>query len=127
MKTIKITAGSVTGEAVLANTACAQAIWDILPYSTRAQTWGDEIYFSVPVRKGLDATAREVVDIGDLGYWPEGPAFCIFFGPTPISKGNEIRPASAVNIVGKLRGDPVSFRAVTAGTVVTMERISEDA
>jgi uncharacterized protein len=127
MKTIKITAGSVTGEAVLANTACAQAIWDILPYSTRAQTWGDEVYFSVPVRTGLDASAREVVEIGDLGYWPEGPAFCIFFGPTPISKGNEIRPASAVNVVGKLSSSPVSFRAVTSGSAVTLARLREDA
>lgn len=126
MKTIKITAGSVRGEAVLADTACAQAIWDILPYSAHAQIWGDEIYFSVPVRSGLDATAREVVEIGDLGYWPEGPAFCIFFGPTPTSKGNEIRPASAVNVVGKLSSAPVSFRAVASGSVVTLERLRDD-
>lgn len=127
MKTIKITAGKVTGEAVLADSPCAQAIWNSLPYSTRAQTWGDEIYFSIPVRTDLDATAREVVELGDLGYWPEGPAFCIFFGPTPISKRNEIRPASAVNIIGKLTGDPGSFRAVASGSVVTLERLSEDA
>lgn len=126
MKTIKITAGKITSGAVLADTACAQAIWDILPFSACAQTWGDEIYFPVPVGAGLDATSREVVERGDLGYWPEGPAFCIFFGPTPISKGAEIRPASAVNIIGKLTGDPGSFRAVASGSVVTLEKLRED-
>ncbi len=86
-RTIKITAGTVEVFAALAACATADAIWNALPLKSTAQTWGDEIYFDVPVHAGLDDTAREVVDKGDLGYWPSGPAFCIFFGPTPMSTG----------------------------------------
>ena len=122
MRRIKITAGTVTCEGELADTVCAQAIWEVLPFSAKVNTWGDEIYFTIPVRQALDDTAREVVEKGDLGYWPKGPAFCIFFGPTPISKGNEIRPASAVNIVGKIIGDPAIFRNVPPGSPLTLEK-----
>ena len=65
---------------------------------------------------------QEVVNLGDLGYWPEGNAFCIFFGPTPVSKGNEIRPASAVNIFGRVTADPKVFQKVKRGEPVTIER-----
>ena len=80
----------------------AKAIWDSLPIESTCNTWGDEVYFSIPVSLSLDETAQEIVDMGDLGYWPSGNALCIFFGPTPASQGDKIRPASAVNIVGKL-------------------------
>ena len=127
MKRIKITAGNITLEATLAETACAEVIWNILPLSTKINTWGDEIYFSIPMHHELDITAREVVEMGDLGYWPEGPAFCIFYGPTPISTDKEIRPASAVNIIGKVIGDPTSLRAVLPGSKITIEQSREDA
>jgi len=122
MRRITITVAAITCEGELADTACARAIWDALPLSAEANTWGDEIYFSIPVQQGLDDTAREVVNKGDLGYWPEGPAFCIFFGPTPLSRGAEIRPASAVNIVGKIIGDPTVFRSVRAGSKISLEK-----
>lgn len=127
MKRIKITAGTITLEATLTDTDCAEAIWNILPLATKINTWGDEIYFSIPLHHELDATARDIVEVGELGYWPEGPAFCIFFGPTPISKGKEIRPASAVNIIGKAIGDLTSLRTVPPGAKITIEQIKKDA
>ena len=126
MRRIRITVESIACEGELAETDCARAIWDALPLSTEANTWGDEIYFSIPVQQDLDGTAQEVVDMGDLGYWPQGAAFCIFFGPTPLSQGEEIRPASAVNIVGRITGDPTVFRNVPAGSQISVEK-NEDA
>ena len=122
MRIIRLTAGAITCEGELADTDCAQAIWNALPLSAKANTWGDEIYFPIPVRQSLDTTAREVVEKGDLGYWPQGPAFCIFFGPTPISKGKEIRAASAVNVVGRLFGDPAVLRKVPGGSLITLDK-----
>ena len=127
MKRIRITAGNIILEATLANTACAEELWNILPLATKINTWGDEIYFLIPIHHELDTTAREVVEVGDLGYWPEGPAFCIFYGATPISNDKEIRPASAVNIIGKVIGDPTSLRMVLPGSKITIEQSREDA
>ena len=118
---IVIEAGSVRAEAELNETETAALIWDALPIEASANTWGDEIYFDVPVSTGLE-NGVEVVDMGDLGYWPQGPAFCIFFGPTPMSKGDEIRPASAVNVIGKVLGDATAFRAVEPGEAVKLSR-----
>jgi uncharacterized protein len=119
--TIRIRAGSVTVEAELSGSATAQAIRSILPHAGQARRWGQEIYFPIPVKQELDANAVEVVENGALGYWPSGSAFCIFFGPTPISKGNEIRPASAVNVVGKVLGDTESLKTVADGDAVLLE------
>ena len=91
---IVITAGSIRLEAELNDTFTAQAIRNILPLTAAANTWGDEIYFSIPMTLELE-NGQEVVEMGDLGYWPPGRAFCIFFGTTPASQGDEIRPASA--------------------------------
>ena len=118
---IRITAGAVSAEARLNDSKTAGAIWDALPIEAKGQTWGDEIYFDI----GLSAPAekaREVVDVGDLAYWPPGQAFCIFFGPTPASRGDECRAASAVNVVGRLQGDPTVFKKVRSGARVTIER-----
>ena len=119
---IRITAGSVQAEADLNDSATADAVWDALPITAPASTWGDEIYFAIPVRLA-EENARETVDLGDLGYWPPGSAFCIFFGPTPASRGREIRPASPVNVLGKLAGDPTRFKQVRSGEPVTLERL----
>jgi hypothetical protein len=119
---IRITAGKVSANAVLHQTPAAEAIWDALPIEARANTWGDEIYFSIPVKAALETDAQEVVQLGDLGYWPPGTAFCIFFGPTPTSHGDEIRPASAVNIVGKVHSDPKVFKQVASGAKIVIER-----
>jgi len=119
---ITIKAGEVSATAVLHQTPTADAIWNALSIEARANTWGDEIYFSIPVKADLEKDAKEVVESGDLGYWPPGTAFCIFFGPTPASQGDEIRPASAVNVVGKVQGDPRIFKQVANGTKVVIER-----
>ncbi len=125
MRHITITAGSVTASAVLNDSATADAIWEALPITARASTWGDEIYFGIPVHLDEARDAKEVVNLGDLGYWAPGHAFCIFFGRTPMSRGNEIRPASAVNVFGKIEGDPRVFAEVTSGAPVTIERAAE--
>ncbi len=112
---IVIKTGDVTVEAVLNNSPTAKAVWGALPITGKANTWGDEIYFATPVKHELEPAAREIVEMGDLGYWPPGRALCIFFGPTPVSTGSEIRCASAVNIIGRVRGDPTIFKKVKDG------------
>jgi hypothetical protein len=121
MRRITITAGAVTATAILNDSRTADAIWNALPLEARARTWGDEIYFDVPVDCPPEAP-REVVDRGDLGYWPPGSAFCIFFGPTPASRGDEVRPASPVNVFGHLEDDPSVFRGIRSGTLVRVDR-----
>ena len=118
---IKITAGSVVASAELNDSKTADAIWNALPITARGNTWGDEIYFGIPVSAG-EENGKEVVEVGDIAYWPPGSAFCIFFGPTPASRGNEIRPASAVNVVGKVIGDAKAFKAVRSGEQVVLEK-----
>ena len=118
---ITVTAGPVELNGELNDTPTAEAIWNALPISAFGNTWGDEIYFRIPVAAEPD-DLKEVVDFGDLVYWPPGNAFCIFFGPTPTSRGDEIRPASAVAVVGSITGDAAQLRQVTAGTTVTIAR-----
>ena len=120
-RAIHITAGQISAAAELNDSKTATAIWDALPIEAKAETWGDEIYFGIPVRAETDQ-GKDVVAPGDLGYWPPGHAFCIFFGPTPASRGDEIRPASPVNVVGRVSGDPTVFKKVRAGTRVAIER-----
>ena len=120
-RAIRITAGQVSVTAELNVSKTAVAIWEALPIEAKADTWGDEIYFGIPVRAEADA-AKEVVALGDLAFWPPGHAFCIFFGPTPASRGDEIRPASPVNVVGRVNGDATVFKKVRARTRVTLER-----
>jgi hypothetical protein len=118
---VRITVGKVTADAVLNDSETASAVWKALPLSVPGQTWGDEIYFGIPV-KAESEDPREVVELGDLAYWPPGSAFCIFYGPTPASRGSEIRPASPVNVFGRVVGDPKVFKAVRSGTTVRVER-----
>jgi hypothetical protein len=119
---IRIVAGSVTVNAELDESATAGAIWQSLPIEGSVNTWGDEIYFSIPVRADLESDARDLMEMGELGYWPPGEAFCIFFGPTPMSSGDEIRAASPVNPIGKVLGDPTVLKTVKNGTKITIER-----
>jgi len=119
---IKISAGAAEAEAELNSSSTAQAIWKALPFTSTAQRWGDEVYFTIPL--SLEAESqKEVVQMGDLGYWPPGTAFCIFFGRTPASRGGEIRPASPVNVFGKLAGSPEVFRKVKDGGRIKVERL----
>lgn len=122
---IRITAGDVSLTAELNDSECARKIWDALPLEADANTWGDEIYFRIPVTAGPE-NPKEIVEVGDLGYWLEGSCFCIFFGPTPVSRGNEIRPASAVEVFGRIEGDAKELKKVSSGTPVTVERLTID-
>ena len=118
---IRITVGKITADAVLNDTKTAAAAWDALPLSVPGQTWGDEIYFGIPVKAKLE-NASEGVERGDLAYWPPGSAFCIFYGPTPASRDGQIRAASPVTVFGRVLGDPTVFKPVRSGTTVRVER-----
>ncbi len=118
---IKITAGELVVTAELNDSPTADLIWTALPIEASGSTWGDEIYFRTDVEAEED-DALEVVDMGDVGYWPPGQALCLFFGPTPMSRGDEIRPASAVNVIGKIDGDATVLKSVAEGASVTVER-----
>lgn len=120
---IRIQVGEVALEAELNDTATAAKIGEALPVRSSFNTWGDEIYFSIPVDAELDDSAREVVEIGGLGYWPPGSAFCIFFGLTPVSEPGRIMPASAVNIVGKVSGDATLFKQAMRAREVMLEKL----
>jgi hypothetical protein len=110
-------------EGYLSDTPTGQALADALPFEGQAQRWGDEIYFPVSqVAQELDDNAATVVQIGDIGYWPPSRALCLFFGLTPSSLPGEIRPASAVNLVGRILGDPCCLTAVPEGVSVRVER-----
>ena len=117
---IKIAAGDIQVTAVLNESATADLVWSALPIEAPASTWGDEIYFRTAVR-ALEEDAQEVVGMGDVGYWPPGQALCLFFGPTPASVGEEIRPASPVNILGGIEGDPTVLKKVRSGERVLVE------
>jgi uncharacterized protein len=119
---IKIHVGTVVFDAELHDTLTGKKVFQILPLNTNFDTWGDEIYFSVPVESELDETATEEVSMGDLGFWPPGKAFCIFFGPTPLSTPGKIVPASAVNIIGKIRRDAARLKEVMHEMKVTVEK-----
>jgi len=120
-KKITIKTEDVKVDASLNDSETAQKIWDAIPIKGSVNTWGDEIYFSIPVEAPLE-DEKEVVSEGDLGYWPPGNAFCIFFGPTPASQGDEIRPASPVNVFGKIIGDPKVFKKVSSGAKIIVEK-----
>ncbi|MBR9701778.1 hypothetical protein GOV13_02555 [Candidatus Pacearchaeota archaeon] len=119
---VKITAGSVEILAELLDNETGKTVFSKLPISSTASTWGDEIYFKIPVHVELDSSAKEVVSKGDLGFWPSGDCFCIFFGPTPNSKGDEIRPASAVNVFGNVTSNLGELKKVKEGENITIEK-----
>jgi hypothetical protein len=121
-KKIRILVSELRVEAELNDSKTAQLIWEALPIEAKVNLWGGEIYFAIPVKTGLEQGSKEVVSAGELGYWPTGHAFCIFFGPTPASRGEEIRAASSVNIIGKVLSDPQVFPVVEDGVKVRLER-----
>jgi hypothetical protein len=120
-KAIKITAGQIQVAAELNDSPTAKSIVDALPIKAKGSRWGGEIYFSVPVKAELEADSRDVLEAGELGYWPTGCAFCIFFGSTPASRANEIRAESAVNIIGTIKGDLSQLPNVPDGAHVYIE------
>jgi len=122
MNRIIITAGNISLPAELNDNPTAQQIWAALPLEGKANIWGDEIYFEIPIKVGQEPDARAEVEVGELGYWPVGHAFCIFFGPTPVSTDNKPRAYSPVNILGRVLGDATQFRQVSSGTKVQLSR-----
>ena len=119
---IKITVGPCEVTAELDRSATSDLVWSALPIESAADIWGDEIYFRTDIRAEEDAS-QFIVDLGDIGYWPPGQALCLFFGPTPASQGDEIRPASPVNVVGKIEGDSTVLKRVSAGNRVMVEKV----
>ncbi len=123
MNTICIQINSTKIKAQFNESETAKKIWNSLPLRAEVNTWGEEIYFAIPVKVGLEKTyAKEIVELGDLGYWPEGHCFCIFFGLTPASRGNEIRPASAVNVIGKVQGELEFLKKIKDGQKIEVKK-----
>ncbi len=119
---IKIIAGPVTVTAELADTDSAKAIAGKLPLESVPNEWGDEFYFTIPVKLSLDETATRKVKIGDIGYWPPGSALAIFFGRTPMSTGPDPVPASEVNLVGRIVGDALSLKKARGAARIRIEK-----
>ena len=120
---INITVGTISIEAEMLNTLTATRIFESLPLEGSANVWGDEIYFEIPLTLESEPEARADVEVGDLAYWPAGSAFCIFFGPTPVSTGSEPRAYSPVNVFGRVRGDARQFTGVASGAPVKVTRV----
>jgi len=119
---IKITAGKITVNAELDDTPLAQAIAAKLPIETAPNEWGDEFYFGIPLRSGLDETATKKVKAGDIGFWPPGNAMAIFFGPTPMSSGADPVPASDVCLIGRITGDATDLRKAKGARKIRIEK-----
>ena len=124
MPRIRFHFGSLTLDAELLDTPTAQAVAKALPIEAAALTWGEEVYFDVPVRVKREANARAVVTPGELAYWPEGPAIAIGFGRTPISKGDECRLASPCTIFAQALGDVKALAKVRGGTHIRVTAVA---
>ena len=122
---IRIEADGVVVSAALNDSTTADALWQALPITGSVQTWGDEIYFAIPVEVAEAPDAQATVDRGAVAYWPPGGALCLFWGPTPMSRGDEVRPASPVNVLGAIDGDPSVLARVADGAAITVERAGE--
>ena len=120
-KEIKIVVGGIEADATLNDTKTASMVFDALPISSKANLWGDEIYFDVDLQ-APEENSQLTVAAGDIALWLEGPALCIFLGKTPISGKNEIRPASAVNVIGKIKDISTLVRKLKGGEKITFQR-----
>ncbi|MBF07206.1 MAG: hypothetical protein CL741_08085 [Chloroflexi bacterium] len=120
---IQISTGNLTLAATLNELETANQLWESLPITGRVQIWGDEIYFSIPLNVEEELGSQETVQAGTVAYWPPGSALCLFWGPTPISAPGEIRPASAVNVVGILDNDPNLLAEIPSQAEIMIEKI----
>jgi hypothetical protein len=125
MSMIEISSGELNLQAELYESPTAQEIWKRLPLEGRSNTWGDEIYFEIPVVMDQESDAHAEVEVGELGYWPVGRAFCIFFGPTPVSTDERPRAYSPVNVIGRVQGDATLFKLVRDGDLVRIDRLED--
>ena len=124
MRKLKMTIGEIEITAELFDTPTADAIYQNLPFSSTARTWGEEVYFDTPVTSENEADARDVVEAGELAFWLAGNAIAIGFGPTPVSQGEEIRLASPCNVWGRAVEDVRGLMVVKDGDPITVERLS---
>ena len=120
MDKIIITVENISIKAELLDTPTARKIAEALPLEGSVNVWGDEIYFNIPLTLDQEPDASQDVEVGDLGYWPAGPAFCIFFGATPVSSGDQPRAYSPVNVFGRIIGDPKQFKSVSNGATINI-------
>ena len=123
MNEIRIATDKIEMLVTLNDAPTAARIWDALPIESTVNTWGQEIYFSIPVQCDLGVEARDRMEVGEIGYWPTGSAFCIFFGKTPASKRDEPRAASPVNPIGRVEGDVKVFRQIRDGDTIRVEQV----
>ena len=123
VRRFRVSDGTTNVSALLNESVTADEVWDALPFTGRAQFWGDEIYFSIPVSAELAQGATDVVEAGTVAYWPPGNAMCLFWGPTPASHGDECRAASPVNVIGKIEGEPCKLASMTPGSTLTISQL----
>lgn len=97
-------------------TPSTRAMMSVLPFSSRAHTWGEEVYFEAPFHADLEKDARTLMDVGEVAFWPDGDAIAMFFGPTPASDGPAPKAYSPCNIIGRVKGDPSVLNKIRAGT-----------
>jgi uncharacterized protein len=126
MPRIRFDFGKVQFDAELLDTPTAKAIAAALPIKGRALTWGEEVYFDIPVKVAREADARAVVTPGEIAYWPDGNAIAIGFGRTPISRGDETRLASPCNVWAKALGDVKMLAGVREGASISVTRLAKE-
>ena len=124
-KKINISAGEFLTTATLNNSSYSEKFYDSLPLEGSCQIWGDELFFSTSINMEEDDQSLEVVNFGDIAFWPPGSAFCIFWGPTPMSQGKEIRPASKVNLLGSIDSQLSKIKNISAGTKILLSKYEE--
>lgn len=108
--------------AILNNTPTARLVWEALPHTASASTWGEEVYFELPVRAELEDDARQVVDPGTVCFWTGGNSLALPYGPTPASQGDECRLVTEVNVIGSIEGDPRALSSVRDGIAIRVAR-----
>ena len=105
----------------LRETISVNQVLAVLPCEARANTWGEEVYFELPVKLALEADARQVVEPGAVCFWVEGSSLALPFGPTPASKGDECRLVTRCNVLGNIEGDPRQLKKVKTGMSIRVE------